>query len=911
MAVARRERSIDAAVRVEWPVPLAEKERLYVDVLIEAEDGRPVEIVECKEHQLFIPLESFTKFLHDVQRIVASGAASEDTVFRFVTNGQLVRRGRSRDLDVSRGEGRKTLLTEVLPADFRAIARDLEPRLRWQMGHAAKEHLSSDTLLEMSWHLGGDREKLLRLYFASFVRLAAQQAYRRPEERDEIDAMLLDVHFDLFHHRKAGEWWSAFTPDPNTFPAAELRAELFFPGGVRGRTLQEIAVAKVQGSLRRNVFENSNLRLEDIYVEPRARLRDPRSGTAEAPAAALLLRWIAENRYAPKADRRPMLLLAPFGAGKSVFVTAFANELSNHFNDLSVIMVPLRDLKAVASRRGLAEALDDHLRRDCAAELLRPEEGTGQICLLLDGFDELSLYFAARKSEEWVEQCLRDLEMLAELPHVLVVVSSRPILLMDAGRPGFAFDKSPRMELLPFSEEQIRRWCANYVNATGSAEELSWEFLGERGLADVARNPLVLYMIASLLTEKTPALWESRRFSRAEIYRLFVERTVRGSYMEDGVKYRLPDDYPAILRDVAWLIFQHGEPYLSAERILVELRRIHGEAIHGIPVDRTILNAHMLQTAGGVPEAKERDLVEFSHQSFAEFLVAQRVWETLAPLRRGEPATIPMLDLLGERPYGDSEIAFLTDMVAALPADEAKAMQKTLQADAAIAAAGGEWRRCVLAAFFLILRLRCLDRLRELDAAPPLEELLESSLCTEVRNLLDRLAVVGRELPVARAARTTLLRNLQQLTGRSASFDRQLWSGAVLRGATLPRAAFVGAELMDVDLAGARLTNADLRRSAIRPQDVTGAVFRKAELEGAMFLMPGRVLADADFAGAGFQRVRFVGFAFRRCAFIGNDWTGAMIQPLPHQPLFVEHCTVDDAARRFFEANGVEMRDCE
>lgn len=153
---------------------------------------------------------------------------------------------------------------------------------------------------------------------------------------------------------------------------------------------------------------------------------------------------------------------------------------------------------------------------------------------------------AARKSEEWVEQCLRDLEMLAELPHVMVVVSSRPILLMDAGRPGFAFGRSSGMELLPFSEEQIRRWCTNYVNGTGSAQGLSWEYLDERGLADVARKPLVLYMVASLLTEKRPQLSESRHFSRAQIYRLFVERTARGSYVEDGVKYRLPDDYPAI-----------------------------------------------------------------------------------------------------------------------------------------------------------------------------------------------------------------------------------------------------------------------------------------------------------------------------------------------------------------------------
>lgn len=117
---------------------------------------------------------------------------------------------------------------------------------------------------------------------------------------------------------------------------------------------------------------------------------------------------------------------------------------------------------------------------------------------------------------------------------------------------------------------------------------------------------------------------------------------------------------------------------------------------------------------------------------------------------------------------------------------------------------------------------------------------------------------------------------------------------------------------MDVDLAGARLLNADLRRSTIRPKDVTNAVFRHAEFEGAMFLMVGCVLSDADFAGASFERVRFVGFAFRRCCMTGNTWTGAIVKPFENEPApFVEHCRIDDAAARFFEENGIEMRDCE
>ncbi|HEX7788600.1 MAG TPA: hypothetical protein VF653_20440, partial [Methylomirabilota bacterium] len=546
-------------------------------IVLWGEENECLEAITYQEHDGVLQFDQIREFL--ANRHLAPIGTSPRTR-RFVSNSRLAH--------VAPGE---SLWDLGDPADRRrALAsHDLNPadqEVVWDVGpHRGKLALTAESLVSLAHTECGDEREL---YLLLYGRLAAAWLSRHaaPDARGEVfpRALLCDLYGSML-----------MRPEPTlSMPAEEgldvawLRQELFssLPAAPVSTVTQE-EVAKV---LRRGLFGETQVTLEEIYVSHRAMLAIPdeerkMSQLWSGRVIELMFRWLAEARSGRRA-KYPLLVLGSFGSGKSSLLTEFAHELLLKEKSIVPLLVPLRDLRGASAARPLADELAEHLLRKWRVDIESPPPRGACYCLLCDGFDELELYYRAIEAERWVSECFRSLSLLAERERLYVVIASRPILLMDVRRRRFEGELCPNLSLDPFGRLDIDQWCLNYQRAAGLSEFLNSEFLEERNLLEVARTPLVLYMLARLFEIEGASLQARRRFSRAEIYRSFLDWTCRGGYIGDDAKHDVPANYREVLREIGWIFYRSGDGVLSEDRLLAELRKAFGErAPDHVPID--------------------------------------------------------------------------------------------------------------------------------------------------------------------------------------------------------------------------------------------------------------------------------------------------------------------------------------
>src|SRR6185503_12745141 len=113
-----------------------------------------------------------------------------------------------------------------------------------------------------------------------------------------------------------------------------------------------------------------------------------------------------------------------------------------------------------------------------------------------------------------------------------------------------------------------------------------------------------------------------------------------------------------ILQEIAWFMFLKGDGIAERGTLLQHLRARFGDVVDDIPVDNNLLVAHMLKPVTTV--AGEKAFIEFSHQSFREFLVADRTWRLLEPARKGAGLTVEAWNDVSGRLFTPAKLAFLS-----------------------------------------------------------------------------------------------------------------------------------------------------------------------------------------------------------------------------------------------------------
>ena len=870
-----------ATVRLEQRLRDRAGKPQWVDIVIEDEDERLLELIETKEHDGFLPLSSVDSFLlrADAMRAVVPAGAR----FRFVCNQKL-----TEGLDLSNDAVRAATL------QARGVAALDGSDVDWELGLWNKASLVDRTMVLLARDGGDARD----LYFRLHARASAQIALRRPSHakaaaRDTYD--LLSDYYTESEHRRPPP-----VPREPGLSIAELRDSMNLLARERP-DVRRIARKQIESALRRQLFREQRITTEAIFVEPLAGLTSPVHGTPVhhgGDATSLLLRWM-NDLYEERAPREPLLLLGTFGIGKSTLLTAFAHAVFDLASWVTPLPMPLRDLVGVA-QESLREELERYIREKYHVDFSQPSSGDSlRYLLLCDGFDELNLYYSRRDVQEWVEGAYGVLRSLAQRRDTGVIVSSRPILFMEHQRRKVMHQ--PVLELADFDEARIDLWCANYRRARPNVSaEFSFRFLRARRLDEVAQTPIVLYMLALLYEDG----WlEKKNYTRTEIFRTFVDWTESGGYGGEQ-KHLLPENYREMLQDIAWFIFRGGEERLPENTILALLQEKYGTVTREqIRVGSNLLVAHMLQPARG-PKGEE-NLIEFTHQSFREYLVAERLWRLLEPQRGGTPLTSEVWADAAGAVFTRAEVMFLEDMVTQLGVEEAQWLYERLEA-----------------VQYVVNELNIVPRtdVRTVVARTMLAYLLRVKL---FRRLID--LVPKRALP--EPPTDVILRTLLDFAQHCNLYPLLRESLGGLRLA--PEADLTNMEFEDVELHDVVLDRADCKRAVLPGVSLQNSVFIRCDFShssiAAQYLFRTRFVdcnfTSAEihienelelgatwhntFSGCDFTNAVFTGLVMGRSRFIGNTWKGASIQT--DEDAVIDSSTLDAPTLRFFRSQKVKV----
>ena len=902
-----------ARIRLEWPVAAADGKMIDVDVALHDDDDAIVEIVECREHLTHLPLDSAVSFLDNVARL----RTDPQRRFRFATPARFLDDG----TDFAKPPARARALREAKNGSLHSV-------VTWELRVARKELLTAEAVFYFGDFVADPRGFYSRLY----ARLAGQMSHRLQAEGDVCMENIRDLHQSLFGDIDDARLSGDLSIDAeDSFSVDELRRTLQRDRSPRTRARASSSTA-LASALGRGMFEESSITLEDVFIEPDA-TAIVESGpsnltTFTEPALSLLFEWVRTSRQNAdaggarvvgfKGTQLPLLVLGPFGFGKTSLLMIFAKRLLDS-GAVTPLFVALRNLKEAGTEVPLIDALARYVRDAYGIDICTTEE---EICLFCDGFDELNLFYTTDETQRWVENGYRQLSALARRPNVSVIISSRPILLMDSA--AVKRDGATHLALLPFDDDRIDDWCHRYAGAAGLGSGFSLEFLEERNLVEVARTPIVLYMIARIV-ETQPELLEARRYTRAEIYRLFITWTERGGYHKDAPKHELPSNYRHILQDIAWQLFQSGKGFMREKEVLDALRVTYGATTpERIPVGRNLLVAHMFtSTPGTGAQPAGESIIEFTHQSFREYLVAERIWRLLEPARHGQPLDAATWFFLGGRLLTDAKVQLLVEMAQELGPEEAGALYAALSDTDNVHSYWSKWSRPVwdlvrsgemplerartmfdtlairaagLAVLSTILKIKCFRRMgRDGDS-------VHGDTLRRLLSFLDTFPDLGNGI----AARALLEANFAglRLTGPT-DLSLILLANPVFADCVIHNIYFDHARLASITLQDSVFVNCRFRGTQMNMRWWHNVKFENCDFTGAeLELLTDDLCEGVELRNCDFSRASLGSGALADVLITDCTWTDARAGEFQ-----IIRGTIDEAAKAFVDEHNVHLVD--
>ncbi|MEM7206168.1 MAG: NACHT domain-containing protein, partial [Planctomycetota bacterium] len=366
--------------------------------------------------------------------------------------------------------------------------------------------------------------------------------------------------------------------------------------------------------------QTSDQLLEKVYVEIHV---DVHGAEAEArdgddrdlPAGRTLHALLAPRATA---TARRWVVLGEPGAGKSTVARRLALQLAKDDHGPLPVYLSLPGL-CQSPRDALALAEEDTATPGAAAAL-RGAATEGRVWLLLDGLDEVA-------GTELERARKRVLALADEFPRCPMAVLSRPIGYRDLPAP------FRRAALEPLEEAAQQDLLTHWLGATHGT--VTWQAIGKRpGLARLARNPLLLTMIAGL-SKARPDLPTHRGQLYDRAIDLLLRRGARPQVQADdgtgppagvrepGTARRLLAALALALQDhkgATWTETQLGDALRAALAEDPALRRALEENWTNVPNALKDI-AHHGAVLG--PHKGARRPWEFLHRQFREFLAAE------------------------------------------------------------------------------------------------------------------------------------------------------------------------------------------------------------------------------------------------------------------------------------------------
>lgn len=324
--------------------------------------------------------------------------------------------------------------------------------------------------------------------------------------------------------------------------------------------------------------------------------------------------WDFFDNYNYFGDNRLLLMLGDYGAGKSSTLKMMIGRQKE-----SYIYISLIDVLTYAN--DIKSGICEYCKRKYNLPFSFDKgEHNVRYVLLLDGFDELQ-----QLSEEKELLYFNQIKCLTDYNNLSIVLSSRSTTYIKRVN----ITRYPQVYLNDFTEKQVSNWIEKWQLVNGQKHvKITLEGLRERNLISVASNKLILYMTARIFDDE---LAEIKPYSKAHIYKLFIDWTISGKFKEDNtIKITDPKDYQKyrmILRDIAFIMTSNNSDIIKYDELKEYIQEFQNEEIDALLFE---VQVHLFRQHFFTLEKNRQDYISFSHKSFRQYLVAEKIYDYYA-----------------------------------------------------------------------------------------------------------------------------------------------------------------------------------------------------------------------------------------------------------------------------------------
>ena len=668
---------------------------------------------------------------------------------------------------------------------------------------------------------------------------------------------------------------------------------------------------------RQVVLDQGQRNLEDIGVKKKEKVVVDLRRELET--------WIQKG---DKSDAIRLISGGP-GCGKSSFAKMFAADNATK-KTLPVLFIPLHHFEPSDD---LIDAIGKFVKMQniLSANPLDLESGEPRVLLIFDGLDELALQgkIGAQTAREFVREVIRKTDQLNQQSlRVQVIISGRELVVQSnetyfrkdaqvlsvlpyfiAEDDSTGFEYSDPSKLL--ASDQRQQWWKRYGEVTGEPYQGLPIELDTGSLTEITSQPLLNYLVALALKRGQLKLSASTNLNLiyADLLRAIYERGW-SSHQHAAISGLEEQEFNRALEEIA-LASWHGDGRTTTVKDIENhcrdsgLQNLMERFQHGMQFDvksgvTQLLAAFYFRQSGLNPNGEQT--FEFTHKSFAEYLMAKRLvrevrlthrkiqerlvntddgWDTRDALHR-------WLNLCGQSTIDEYLFEFILGEIAEF-SGEAVGWQGTLSKLMEFVVTYGMPAERLSPRPSFHVECRMASNAEE-NLLIMLNACARATRSQSNINWPDKFSagnMLGRLVKQRRFSEILVLRCLSFLNLQNCILtNRDLWS------ANFEFSDLRNADLIGTDCRYAKFTSCDLRGARLIYGNFIGADFSYSTLGGAnkeskaMFTEfltnlesdddAGSVLHHADFKHANLQGVNFVKMDLRYVDFADSNLTSAV-----------------------------------
>ncbi|WP_088241405.1 SUMF1/EgtB/PvdO family nonheme iron enzyme [Calothrix rhizosoleniae] len=393
------------------------------------------------------------------------------------------------------------------------------------------------------------------------------------------------------------------------------------------------------------------LDLEDVFVPLRVDPEIPENipGGMISPhidtESQTIWDFLAQTTNKKFSNYRRLAVIGPPGSGKTTLLRhltlTYAKKHHGKYKapKFIPILLYLRDIRNLIVAEpppSLPQLIQEHIRNLPASQALTPppdwveeELNTGNLLVMLDGLDEVADESQRQQVSHWVNQQMQIYCQAA------FIITSRPHGYKSAP----VEQVGTVLEVLPFNSEQMQQFIRSWyvqteimsragrdtpavrAEAENNADNLIERIISNRAISDMAKNPLLVTMIATV--HYCGSALPGRR---GELYQKICDLILGSRQEAKKIKTPLTAEQNKSVLQVLALALMSREtreftPQLGQELIADELERVAGSSVNPSQFLKQI------KQVSGLLMERELGVYEFAHLSFQEYLAAAQVKE--------------------------------------------------------------------------------------------------------------------------------------------------------------------------------------------------------------------------------------------------------------------------------------------